>query len=168
MNRFRFFAWPAYLVGLSLAIIPIVDLAVQSWPLNPGSAEWRFGVIGLLSNAFIVPAAGLLIVLGMAALLEHNRLLQVLGWLCALGALLAGLTLGLFTLDAIQTRVSVKPEVMSSFVVASISAAGKLMLALVTLLVFAVAGLRTARAAAAARERTSATALPTPRVARRA
>jgi hypothetical protein len=169
MDRFRFFAWPSYLVGVSLIFIPIVDLTAHSWPLNPGSAEWRFGAIGLLSNTFIVPAAGLLIVLGVAVALEHKRLLQLLGWLCALGAVLMGITLGLFTLDAIQTRLGVKPELMTSFVVASITAAGKLMLALVTLLAFAVAGIRTARAATAGRaSATSLPAVPTPRVARRA
>ena len=169
MNRFRFFAWPAYLVGLSLAIIPVVDLAVQSWPLSPGSAAWRFGVIGLLSNTFIVPAAGLLIVLGVAAALEHKRVLRLLGWVCALGVLIVGLTLGLFILDAIQTHASVKPELESGFVVASITAAGKLILALLTLLGLAMAGLRTGLVAPATRERTnSLTSLPAPRVARRA
>jgi hypothetical protein len=169
MNRLRFFAWPAYLVGLSLIFIPIVDLTAQSWPLNPGNAGWRFGAIGLLSNAFIVPSVGFLIVLGVAVALEHNRLLKLLGWACALGTLLMGLTLGLFALDAIQTRVSIKPELMSSFVVASITAAGKMILALVTLLAFAVAGIRAGKAAAAGRESTtSPTSLPTPRVARRA
>ena len=170
MNRYRFFAWPAYLVGVSLILIPLIDVTAQTWPLNLGNEQWRFGAIGLLSNAFIVPAAGILVVLGVAIALEHYRVVRVAGWLCAAGAALTALTLGLFALDAIQTRVNVRPEAMFSFTVASATAMGKMTLAIVTLVAFAMAGVRSARAAGAQRiDRTAAPlAATTPRVARRA
>ena len=169
MNRYRFFAWPAYLVGISLILIPLIDVVAQTWPLNVGNEQWRFGAIGLLSNAFIAPAAGILIVLGTAIALEHNFVMRLSGWLCASVAALATLTLSLFILDAIQTRVNVRPEALFSFTVATGTAVGKMILAILTLVAFALAGVRTARAAAAPRSIAGVPLAPAAtRVARRA
>ena len=142
MNRYRYFALPAYLVAAALILIPFFDAAMSVWPWRPGAAQWRFGALGLLSNAFMIPAAGLLIVLATALALEHRRTLRVFGVLCALGALFTGVSVLLFGLDALQTRVNVAPSARLAFNAASLTAAGKLLLATVTLVAFALAGLR--------------------------
>ncbi|HEX6560185.1 MAG TPA: hypothetical protein VF021_12000 [Longimicrobiales bacterium] len=143
MNRYRHLALPAYLVAAALVFIPIFDASMSVWPWRPGVEQWRFGALGLLSNAFMIPAAGLLIVLATALLLGHWRTLRAFGFVCAAGALLTMLFLVLFALDAVQTSASVGPEANASFVAASYTAAAKLLLAAVTLAGFAVAGLRT-------------------------
>ena len=147
MNRYRAFAAPAYIVGLSLIVIPLLDALAQLWPFGPGSAPWRFGAIGLLSNAFIIPCAGLLVLLGTALLLEQKNVLRVLGWLSGISAVLIPPVIVLFALDAVQTRAGVRPDLKLSFLVASFTAVGKLILAMITLFAFAIAVRRTLRPA---------------------
>jgi hypothetical protein len=170
MNRYRYFAWAAYLVALSLILIPIMDAAAETWPLHFSNAQWRFGALGLLSNALMMPSVGILIVLGVAIAAEHDRFLRLSGWLCAVCAALVVFALAAFVLDAIQTRVNVRPEALTSFLVASMTAAGKMILVIVTLVTCAIAGTRTARTTAPQRSARPATVLvaPTSRMARRA
>jgi hypothetical protein len=155
MNRYRFLAWPAYLVAGMLIVIPFFDAAMSLWPWRPSAAQWRFGALGLTSNAFMIPAAGALIVLVTALQLGHWRTLRVLGVVSAIGAVVTGLSIGLFALDAMQTRVNVAETARLSFTVASLTAAAKLVLATLTLAGLAVAGLRTPRERRAAAAQTS-------------
>lgn len=143
MNRYRYLAFPAYLVALVLILVPFFDTTMQLYPLNPGNAQWRFGAIGLFSNAFMIPAAGMLIALVTALTLGHRGFLRVLGWLCAVGAFTSIVLLLLFGLDAFQTRLNVSPEARISFVVASFTAAVKLIFAAVTMTALARAGIKT-------------------------
>ena len=145
MTRYRYLALPAYAVAAALVLIPLTDASLSLWPWRPGLAQWRFGAIGLLSNALMIPAAGLLIVLVTALVLGHWRTLRVLGALCALGALVTFTSLFLFGLDAIQTRAQVAEVSRASFDAASFVAVGKLLLATIALAGFALAGLRTRR-----------------------
>jgi chromate transport protein ChrA len=170
MNRYRSFAWPAYIVGLTLILTPLADVALEVWPFRWGNAQWRFGAVGLLSNSSMVTAAGILIVLAVAIALEHYRLVDLIGWLSAVLAALVASILGIFALDVIQTRVDVLPAGLQAFTIASITAAAKMLVFLVTLVAFATAALRTVRAKAADRRQRAASLLvaSTTRVARRA
>ena len=162
MNRYRAIALPAYIVGLSLIVIPLFDALAQLWPFNPGNAAWRFGAVGLLSNAFIVPAAGLLVMLGTAVVLDQKNVLRALGWVSAIGAVLIAPIIVLFALDAVQTRAGVRPEIKLSFLVASFTAVGKLILGMVTLFAFAIAARRVLRPAAGNAQSNMAPLLRTP------
>jgi hypothetical protein len=144
MNRYKYLALPTYLVAFALVVIPFFDASMQIGSFNPGNEQWRFGALGLMSNAFMVPAIGLLIALVVALLLGHWRFLRVLGSVCGLGAVVLLALFLLFALDAIQTRGNVQPAARFSFVVASFTAAGKLLLAMVTLAAIARTGLKTA------------------------
>jgi hypothetical protein len=148
MDQYRRLAGPAYLVACTLIFIPLFDATMQLWPLNPGSTQWRFGALGLLSNAFLIPAVGLLIVLVTGRTFGHVSLLRVTGWLCAAAAVVATLLLLLFAMDALETRTAVTAAARLSFVVASFTAAGKMLLAIGTLVLLARAGIRTHRARA--------------------
>ena len=145
MNRYDYLAWPAYAVAFVLVVVPFFDVTMSLWPLNPGSEQWRFGAIGLLSNAFMIPATGLLVALVTALLLGHWRFLRVFGVFCAIGAAVVFLLLLLFVLDAIQTRLNIQPAAKLSFAVASFTAGAKLILAMITLIGMALAGIKTRR-----------------------
>ncbi len=149
MSRYRYLALPAYAVAAALVLIPLTDASLSLWPWRPGLAQWRFGAIGLFSNALMVPAVGLLIVLTTSLMFGHWRTLRVFGAVCALGALLTFSSMFLFALDAIQTRAQVNLSSRASFDAASITAVGKLLLATISMAGFAVAGLRTRREARA-------------------
>jgi hypothetical protein len=145
MNRYRYLAFPAYVVALSLIIIPFFDAAASLWPWRLGVAQWRFGAIGLASNAFLIPGAGLLVLLVTALTFEHRTALRVFGVVCAIAAVLAGVSVLLFGLDAMQTRADVTSAARLSFHVASLTAVVKLLVATAALVGFALAGLRSER-----------------------
>lgn len=141
----RQLAGPAYLTSAALIILPLVDSSTSLYPWNVGDPRWRFGALGLYSNALILPILGVLIAHVTAASLRHPIVRRVIGVGAAVaGALLVG-SLAIFALDALQTRASVRPEMSVSFTVASITAAGKITLAAVTLLVTGISGLRALR-----------------------
>ena len=148
MDQYRRLAGLAYIVACMLIFIPVFDATMQLWPLRPGSTQWRFGALGLMSNAFLIPAVGLLIVLFTGRAFGHQRLLRLTGWMCAVAAAVATVLLLLFALDAVETRMAVTPAGRLSFVVASFTAAAKMLLAIATLVLMARAGIRTQRARA--------------------
>ncbi|HEY0304024.1 MAG TPA: hypothetical protein VGC44_03580 [Longimicrobiales bacterium] len=142
MNRYRFLGFSAYLVAATLVVIPFFDALMSAWPWAPSSAQWRFGAIGLASNALLLPCAGLLIALAAGIALGQYRALHLFGLICAAGALITGLSLLLFAIDAMQTRVNVDPAAVLSYNVASFTAVGKLLIGMITLAAFARAALR--------------------------
>ena len=142
MNRYRFLGFSAYLVATTLIVVPFFDAAMSLWPWQPDSAQWRFGAIGLASNALMLPCAGMLIALATGITLGQPRTLRWLGLLCAAAALATGLSILLFALDAMQTRADVNAAARLSFNVASATAIAKLLIGTVTLVAFARAGWR--------------------------
>ena len=132
MSNYRQFAPAAYLVGLLLFFIPFVDALTSIMPWHLGVAEWRFAAAGLVSNAFMIPAGGALILVATALTYSHYRTqlwLGLIAWLMTIIVLLAMLS---FSLDAMQTKNMVKPELYKSFKVASVTAEAKLLLAAVS------------------------------------
>jgi hypothetical protein len=142
MDRYPKLAGPAYIVAFMLVAIPLFDATMSVFPFGLGNEQWRFGAIGLLSNAFMIPAAGLLIALVTALSFGHFRFLRVLGAICAISSVLVVLLLLLFGLDAVQARLNVNPQAKLSFVVASFTAAAKLILAVITLVLIGAVGLK--------------------------
>jgi hypothetical protein len=127
----------AYLVAFALVFIPLFDAAMSLVPFRLGAAAWRFGAVGLLSNALMIPAIGVLIALTTAVVLGHERTQRVFSILCWITAAILLAALVAFSLDALQTRASVQPAMKLSFAVASATAAAKLLLGSVTFALFA-------------------------------
>jgi len=133
-------AWPAYLVAIAMMLIPMADAWTTLFPWNFGEARWRFGAVGLVSNALMIPLAGLLIAFVVAWAREQRVLLRVIGILGFIGATWCVLALVSFALDALQTRSQVRPEMRLSFNVATVTAAIKTLLAGATFLAFGFSG----------------------------
>ena len=140
----------AYLVAFLLIAIPLFDASMSVAPWTLGSAQWRFGAVGLLSNALMIPAAGALIAVATAVTQDHVRTQRVFRVLCWMGCALVALSIVLFALDALQTRAAIRPEMQLSYQVASITAAFKLILGAIAFGFFARA---CRRASAPARAR---------------
>ena len=81
MNRYRFLGFSAYLVATTLIVVPFFDAAMSLWPWQPDSAQWRFGAIGLASNALMLPCAGMLIALATGITLGQPE--RCAGWGCS-------------------------------------------------------------------------------------
>jgi hypothetical protein len=135
-------AWPAYLVGFALIAIPFFDAAMSVYPWQFGEARWRFGAVGLLSNALMIPLSGVLVMYMTAVVLEHRMMERLIGILAFVASAVAFSGLVLFALDALQTRPSVRFEMRFSFHVASATAAVKTLLGGITFLGFGVGSLR--------------------------
>lgn len=127
----------AYLVAFLLIAIPMFDASMSVAPWVPGDPQWRFGAIGLISNALMIPAAGMLIAVVAAMTFGHLTFLRVLRILCWIGSLGIMLAVILFALDALQTRNAIRPQMQLSYNVASLTAAFKLLLGAATFLLFA-------------------------------
>ena len=151
----RRLAWPAYLVSFALMITPAYDAALSVLPSRLGDARWRYGAIGLLSNTMMISLTGLLLVLGIALLLDHKRMIRAVGLLGAIGAVICVVALVLFGLDALQTRGGVQPNMARSFMLATVNAAGKLVISVLALAGFAVVCLRGSKSSRGAGPRPS-------------
>jgi hypothetical protein len=141
----RSLAMPTYLVAFALIVIPPFDTVMQLMPLRPGDPRWRFGAFGLLSNAMMIPLVGLLLAFIAATVYEHLRTRQLLGVLSLLVAFGVGGLFVLFGLDALQIRQDVRPNAQLAVKVASITAAAKAILGLITLAGFTFAAFRGAK-----------------------
>jgi hypothetical protein len=95
-----------YPVAVAVMFVPMVDLIAGSWPLNPGSMSWRFGVLGLLMKSLLVPMMGLAFATLIAAFLEQRRMLRFLSVVGLLAAVLIVACTVTFALDFMQLRPS--------------------------------------------------------------
>ncbi len=139
---YRPIALPAYLVGATITLIPVYDALMSVAPPHVHDARWRFGALGLLSNAAMMPALGLLIVFAIAVACEHRRLLRALGWVSVFVAGAGICALAVFLLDALQTQGAVRSQMLLSFQVATITAVVKSVIAIATFGAFGSAGIR--------------------------
>jgi hypothetical protein len=139
MNTARRIAWPAYLVSATIIAAPFADAFTTLYPWHPGDARWRFGAVGVLTNAATLPMVGLLTALVVAVAADHRVFRRVLSVVGFAGAALAALLVAVFCLDALQTQSAVRPEMRLSFAVAAATAGAKLLLASATLLAMGLA-----------------------------
>ncbi len=137
MNNYRQLAPGAYLVAFLLIFIPLFDASLSLAPWHLGSSQWRFGAFGLLSNALMLPAAGALIAVATAIAASQVRMVKVLAILCWFVVAVLVVSTALFSLDAMQSRRMIRPEMALSYYVASATAMGKLVLGIVSFLFLA-------------------------------
>ncbi|MEO7085586.1 MAG: hypothetical protein ABI442_05170 [Gemmatimonadaceae bacterium] len=149
MVQQRQMATPAYLVGAALFLIPPIDTLVGVLPIRISDARWRFGFFGLISNSMMLALAGFLIVMMTAAIFEHRRTQRTLGIVAIVLAVVLILGFGLFTLDVLQVRQQVAPNMQTGYRVASLQALCKSVLGIVTLIMFGLAALRAPKPARA-------------------
>jgi len=142
MNTARRIALSAYLVSATLILAPFADAWTSLYPWHPGDSRWRFGAIGVMSNASVLPLLGVLIALAIAMWAEQRAMRRVINVIAFVAGGLGVLLLGLFALDALQTQSAVRPEMRLSFVVASVTAGAKLLLMSATLIAIGFAARR--------------------------
>ncbi len=141
----RHLAAPTYLVALALIVIPPFDALMQVIPMRLHDARWRFGFVGMSSNALMIPVVGLLIAFIGASYFEHRQFQRVLGVASIVIAVFILILLGFFVLDALQVRSSVTPAALLAFKVASFTACFKSLLGVATLGAFALSAFRAPR-----------------------
>lgn len=99
-----------------MAINPIMGLLVTAWPLRFDRIQWRFGFGGVLvSEAMPVHAVGLALLLMVATWLGHRNVVRVVAALAIFAAVVIGVSVILFGLDALQMRRTVPQAAKTQF-----------------------------------------------------
>ncbi len=130
-NNIRPVAPGAYLVAFLLFFIPFFDATMSVAPWLWSNPQWRFGAIGLLSNALMLPASGALIAVATAVALGHYKTQRTLGIASWVLVLVIFASAGMFALDAVQTKSQIRPEMMLSYRVSTLTATCKLVLGMI-------------------------------------
>jgi hypothetical protein len=116
----------AYAVALLLVLVPLSEMTLRVWPLRMAEPSWRFGAVGLFSNALMTPLLGLTFAGMLAYIYGHRVTIRTLAVLLGVSGLVITGAIGMFVLDALQMRASVVPEAKLAFDVASAQALMKL------------------------------------------
>ena len=144
MKKHRVLAFSGYAMALFLCVGPLSDAAVSIWPLQLGAITWRYGAVGMVVEALMVPPFGLGVGIGLAMYHGHMGVVRTLAILSGCGALLTVVVAPLFLLDAIQLRQPLAEELKPSFDVATASALAKMMVIVVFGFCVAWGGMRSA------------------------
>jgi hypothetical protein len=126
-----------YFVAIILIVIPVFDAATSVWPFHIGNPQWRFAIVGLLSNALLLPMIGGLMAVTIAVSLDHERAqryMKIGGWVLV-GVM--ALVMVTFVLDTVQSRSAIRPEMMLGYYVATGTAMAKLIVAELALVLLA-------------------------------
>jgi len=172
MANIRQAAWPHYLVAAALIFFPVYEVIVNNLlPIHLHDARWRFAAFGLVSASLLIVSVGVMIAYWVSTTYDHWRFQSVLG----IGALLVAVVLlglvGLFALDALQIRSSVRAEATNAFHAASLVAATRAIVCAIAIAGLGTAALRASRVSRAADLQRMAKAAPknsSPLVGRRA
>lgn len=121
-------------------VVPLLDAIKTVWPVHVDQVRWRFGAMGTLSNFILTPLLAILIAMALALTCKHRRLRRILVWTCSLSATALAMLLLLFVLDFLQIRTTVLPQFRHAMDITSLTVLGKLLLTVVTLVLFALIG----------------------------
>jgi hypothetical protein len=136
MNNHRQLAPAAYLVAAVLFVFPVFDSGISLSPWNMGSAQWRFGAVGLLSNTLMIVALGAFIAVATAVTTKQDRVRRVLGYSCWVIAVVLLASIAAFALDAVQARPQIRQDMMLSYQLASFTAEVKLLVGALSFALF--------------------------------
>jgi hypothetical protein len=113
--RLHPFTGIAYFLAALMMVLPLLDVTLNLGSLQFGTVRWRFGAIGLITGALLIPVFGLLLTAATAAAARHRRVLLLAVGLAALGGLIMLTLAGLFMLDALQVRNEVNAPMLRRF-----------------------------------------------------
>ncbi len=157
MRPNRLLTLGGYLVTLYLVTVPLAETLIAVWPLQLGDASWRYGAVGLFSQALMTPLLGLLLAVCLALYVQHRVMLRALAVVSGLGALLTIAVIALFLLDAIEMRARLVDAATGAFDVATVFALLKMGATALTGFAMALGAMSAARAMKeATRKRTAA------------
>ncbi len=130
-----------YVLAALIILDQVTDLAVTLYPFHPDQLSWRLAAygIGMRRTTWVLVADAL--VIATATGLEQPRVLYALSMVHGVAAILLVVGLGLFTLDTVQFRGSVRSEALPTVYLAA-GRIGLLVPALVGFSIWAMVRLR--------------------------
>lgn len=160
---------PIYLVGFLLILIPPLAVlpTLSAGPFSFGDVTWRFGAVGLLTGALLLPIVGCFVLSAGAQLLRHPKMQLTLTAMQIAAALVLLVVMAVFILDALQLRNQVRAEGLRVYHITVAKALLTQAVSIAALVSFSIAGIKSRRARSVVREsRTSSDIERTPLVGR--
>lgn len=112
-----------YVVALAFILPSLMEFLLVSFPYRVGTAQWRFGALGLLFNSVLFsPIIGLTLAALTSVILGHRGVSRTVAVLTGILALVLLLGIPFFILDFLQLRASVNPQVKRAFDFTSLKA----------------------------------------------
>lgn len=125
----RAFAWALAFVGGLIVVFSLADLIVTNMPFDPGRIEWRYQIIGRLSQMVITVIFGLTFILGAAVIARRSAGARAVGVFAYLAAVaLLALTV-LFVAESSEASAMVPETAQSIFRLGGVRAIVKNVLA---------------------------------------
>ncbi len=132
-------------VGALMTGISLLDFVSNIYPFSPGTIEWRYGAVGILSGFTVTPLLGVVLMMIGATWLDRMTLVRVVAGVTIVLAALAAISLVMFLLDGIQVRRLGAPERRGVTGRAVMIGAVKLAASIGVALIVAMTGFRVAR-----------------------
>src|SRR5512146_221355 len=121
MKRSRFLIATGYWLAVLLIVLPLLERLVPLLPLQPLDLRWRVQALGSLSQSLLLPLLGAAMAVATAAVLQQRRTVRTLAMLAYAAALLLAAAAVLFTLDLVQYRSSVGPDLQKYYRAAAVT-----------------------------------------------
>lgn len=118
MKRSRLLIATGYGLALLLLVLPLLEPVVALLPPRPDQIRWRLEAFGAFSQVLVLPLVGGVVALGTAVLLGQRTVVRVLSVVAFLSGLVLAAAAMLFTLDLLQYRGEVGPELREFYEVA--------------------------------------------------
>ncbi len=145
-NFIRPFASSLYLVAALVVVLPMIDLVLTFWPFAPGSAEWRYGAVGLLSGFVLTPLMGMTLAVVIVHSIQSAAGIKVTSILNIAAGGVIGVATLMFILDALQVRGNVPLEGRGTFDIGMVKAILKNGTSALAFLWMGIVGMRAPRA----------------------
>lgn len=115
LNRQRTLLGAAYPILAMVMLHRIVEVVISVTPLRLDDVTWRFGATGLLIGAAPTMALATVLILIVAALLDHRIGARWVGIIAIAFAVLVGVAVLSFGLDALQVRRMIREDAKPGF-----------------------------------------------------
>lgn len=150
----------AYVIGLLLIIVPLVETVFAALPVHLHEPPWRLGAVNALAGAVGLPLVGLLLCVAVALLTGDRLVLWLASSFCAIAGVLCLLGAGAFSLDAVQMHGQARAGLGMQYWIVSGWAVFKISFCALAFLMLAARSGGAARAARRAAARTPRDARP--------
>jgi hypothetical protein len=145
MKRSRVLIATGYWLALLLLVLPLLEPIVTLLPPRPEQIRWRLLAFGALSQSLLLPMVGSMVAIGTAVLLGQRKVVRMLGVVSMMAGVLLGAVAMLFTLDLLQYRGAIGPELQDYYQVAGMNYLVAFVLSAVFLMWIGAASWRAAR-----------------------
>lgn len=136
----------AYVIGLLIITIPLVETAFAVLPIRLHEPPWRLGAVNGFAGAVGLPLVGLFLCFAVALLTGDRLVLWLVSGFCAFSGVLFLFGAGSFVLDALQMQGQVRAGLATKYSIASSWAVFKISFCAIAFLMLAARSVGATRA----------------------